>query len=199
MPKRLLVLAGPDEGRTFAIPAAESLLVGRSRATDMCLIDPHVSRVHCQVQVEDGHTVVSDFDSPGGTWVNGKRIAKQALHPGDLIRIGNTRLQYLDDEGESAFVALTYGLPHELEAEPLDELDVERGLRDTVDWWQEWSSRCAYDGPYREHVLRSALGEGDHLAHVDDRLGGGGRCRGLLGPALIADVPLPEHLQRRDA
>jgi len=61
--------------------------------------------VHCQVQVEDGHTTVSDFDSPGGTWVNGKRVAKHALHPGDLIRIGNTRLQYLDDEGESAFVA----------------------------------------------------------------------------------------------
>src|SRR5438105_2045980 len=105
MPKRLLVLAGPDEGKVFAIPPAESLLVGRSRATDVCLIDPHVSRVHCQVQVEDGHVVVSDFDSPGGTWINGKRVAKQALQPGDLLRIGNTRLQFLDDQEESAFVS----------------------------------------------------------------------------------------------
>src|SRR5438445_2855015 len=105
MPKPWLVLAGPDEGKSFVIPPAESLVVGRSLATDVSLIDPHVSRVHCQVQVEDGHTTVSDFDSPGGTWVNGKRVAKHALHPGDLIRIGNTRLQYLDDEGESAFVA----------------------------------------------------------------------------------------------
>ena len=60
-------------------------------------------------------------------------------------------------EGESAFVAMTYGLPHELEVELLDQLEVERQLRDTTDWWKKWSSRCAYDGPYREHVLRSAL------------------------------------------
>lgn len=105
MPKRLLVLAGPDEGRVFAIPPTDSLLLGRSRATDASLIDPHVSRVHCQVQIEDGQVVVSDFDSPGGTWVNGKRIAKQMLQAGDLLRIGNTRLQYLDDDGESQFVS----------------------------------------------------------------------------------------------
>src|SRR5262249_42462681 len=112
MPKRLLVLAGPDEGRVFAVSPSDTLLVGRSRATDMCLIDPHVSRVHCQVEIENNQVVVSDFDSPGGTWVNGKRIAKQALMAGDLIRIGNTRLQYLDDEGESAFVADLVAAPY---------------------------------------------------------------------------------------
>src|SRR5262249_799912 len=112
MPKRLLVLAGPDEGRVFAVSPSDTLLVGRSRATDMCLIDPHVSRVHCQVEIENNQVVVSDFDSPGGTWVNGKRIAKQALVAGDLIRIGNTRLQFLDDEGESAFVADLVAAPY---------------------------------------------------------------------------------------
>ena len=33
----------------------------------------------------------------------------------------------------------------------------ERRLQHTVQWWQGWSSACTYDGPYREHVLRSAL------------------------------------------
>jgi GH15 family glucan-1,4-alpha-glucosidase len=27
----------------------------------------------------------------------------------------------------------------------------------TVRWWTHWSSRCAYDGPYRQAVLRSAI------------------------------------------
>jgi len=27
----------------------------------------------------------------------------------------------------------------------------------TVDWWQQWTSRCSYDGPYRDAVTRSAL------------------------------------------
>src|SRR5437016_10301190 len=101
MAKRLLVLAGPDEGRVFVIPPTDSMLLGRSRATETCLIDPHVSRVHCQVQVENGEVIVTDFDSPAGTWVNGKRVARHPLLPGDLLRIGNTRLQYLDDEAES--------------------------------------------------------------------------------------------------
>ncbi|HEY2762068.1 MAG TPA: glycoside hydrolase family 15 protein, partial [Pirellulales bacterium] len=28
---------------------------------------------------------------------------------------------------------------------------------DTESWWQEWSGRCAYDGPHRELVLRSLI------------------------------------------
>ncbi len=102
MAKKLIVLAGPDEGRVFAISSAEALLLGRSRATQTQLIDPHIARVHCQLQMDNDRVVVSDFDSPGGTWVNGQRITDKAeLHAGDLLRIGNTRLQYLDDEAES--------------------------------------------------------------------------------------------------
>ncbi|MBI1733546.1 MAG: glycoside hydrolase family 15 protein [Candidatus Rokubacteria bacterium] len=34
---------------------------------------------------------------------------------------------------------------------------VDRRLHRTVRWWQDWVSRCCYDGPYRAHVVRSAL------------------------------------------
>src|ERR1700682_858939 len=102
MGNRLLVLAGPDEGKTFPLQPGEALLLGRSRATEARLIDPHVSRVHCQVQTDGAHATVTDFDSAGGTFVNGKKISgKQELKPGDLIRIGNTRLQYFADEPEA--------------------------------------------------------------------------------------------------
>jgi serine/threonine protein kinase len=96
MAKSLVVLAGPDEGRIFQL-GPDPLLLGRSRATETKLIDPHVSRVHCQILLEGEQYVISDFDSAGGTFVNGRRITKQALQSGDLIRIGGTRLQYADD------------------------------------------------------------------------------------------------------
>jgi serine/threonine protein kinase len=103
MSKRLLVLAGPDEGRGFPIVSGETLLLGRSRATESRLIDPHVSRVHCQVQLEGDTVVLTDFDSAGGTFVNGKKIMqRQDLKSGDLIRIGNTRLQLFDEAGAEA-------------------------------------------------------------------------------------------------
>ncbi len=60
-------------------------------------------------------------------------------------------------EGEEVFVALTYSLPHELAPERLGASEVERAVRETTEWWAEWSSRCTYDGRYREQVVRSAL------------------------------------------
>jgi len=101
MAKRLIVLAGPDEGRVFPLKD-EAFLLGRSRATESHLIDPLVSRVHCQVLREGDRFLLVDFDSPGGTFVNGKRVERHSLHGGDLIRIGNTRLQFEDaDEAEA--------------------------------------------------------------------------------------------------
>ena len=93
MSKRLVVVAGPDEGRSFPL-TGEALLLGRSRATDTHLIDSHVSRVHCEIKHEGGQHVLTDFESPGGTFVNGKRVTQHILAPGDLIRIGATHLQF---------------------------------------------------------------------------------------------------------
>src|ERR1700686_2190319 len=98
MPNKLVVLAGPAEGRVFSL-GTEVLLLGRSRATDTHLIDPHVSRVHCQVLPENGKHVVVDFDSAGGTFVNGKQITRHELKAGDLVRIGTTHMQFVADQG----------------------------------------------------------------------------------------------------
>jgi serine/threonine protein kinase len=96
MTKQLVVLAGPDEGRVFNL-GADVFLLGRSRATESQLLDPNVSRVHCQVVPEGEQYALVDFDSVGGTFVNGKPIERHLLQNGDLVRIGGTRLQYVDD------------------------------------------------------------------------------------------------------
>jgi serine/threonine protein kinase len=101
MANKLVVLAGPDEGRVFPL-GTEVLLLGRSRATDTHLIDPHVSRVHCQVMPENGKHVVVDFDSAGGTFVNGKQISRHELKAGDLLRIGTTHMQFVGVDGAVA-------------------------------------------------------------------------------------------------
>jgi hypothetical protein len=94
MLKQLVVTAGPDQGRVFPLPAADTLLLGRSRATETRLIDPHVSRLHCRVAVSGGEVVVTDNDSAGGTFVNGRRVSgPHPVRPGDVIRIGHTELR----------------------------------------------------------------------------------------------------------
>lgn len=100
MPSKLIVLAGPDEGLVFPL-SSEVVLLGRSRATETHLTDPHVSRVHCQIVPEDKRFVVVDFDSASGTFVNGKEVERHVLRTGDLIRIGATHLQYVEEAGEA--------------------------------------------------------------------------------------------------
>lgn len=103
MAKKLIVLAGPDEGRVFPL-GTEPLMFGRSRATDRPLTDPNASRVHFQIVPEGDNIAVVDFDSGSGTFVNGKEVDRQVLQSGDLIRIGSTHFQFVV-EGDQAKVS----------------------------------------------------------------------------------------------
>src|ERR1051325_5083656 len=104
MASKLIVLAGPDEGRVFNL-GSEVMLLGRSRATDSPLTDPHCSRVHCQIVPEADKYIVVDFDSASGTFVNGKEVDRHILQAGDLIRIGSTHLQFVAEGAEGAAAA----------------------------------------------------------------------------------------------
>jgi GH15 family glucan-1,4-alpha-glucosidase len=42
-------------------------------------------------------------------------------------------------------------------ASPSDPEDVDRALATTMHFWEEWIGFCRYEGPYTEHVRRSAL------------------------------------------
>jgi GH15 family glucan-1,4-alpha-glucosidase len=59
--------------------------------------------------------------------------------------------------GEESFVVMTYQLPHELAPRRLSREDVHAKLEETCSTWAAWADRCAYEGPYREQVVRSAL------------------------------------------
>ena len=61
------------------------------------------------------------------------------------------------EAGEEAFVVLTYQPPHELEPRRLGRDEVRAKLDMTSSTWAAWADRCAYEGPYREQVVRSAL------------------------------------------
>src|SRR5579871_5995994 len=93
MSKQLLVIEGPDQGRVFPL-AGKALVVGSSnKNTDICLSDPYVSRLHCKVELEDDRVVVSDLKNSKGTFVNGTQVTRQELHPGDVLRVGNSQLR----------------------------------------------------------------------------------------------------------
>ena len=60
-------------------------------------------------------------------------------------------------EGGDALVALTWCLPQELDPERLPRERILGELEGTIGFWQAWTERCGYKGPYRDAVLRSGL------------------------------------------
>ncbi|MGH8063918.1 MAG: glycoside hydrolase family 15 protein [Candidatus Entotheonellia bacterium] len=58
--------------------------------------------------------------------------------------------------GEAFPLVLTYRKPNE-PATPLPFAAVQRALEETRSYWEVWSKSCAYQGEYRDSVLRSAL------------------------------------------
>jgi hypothetical protein len=76
------------------------LLVGRREECDVILRFSNVSAHHCQMAVEQGYWFVKDMGSRNGTKVNGKRVTRKRVDPGDQISFAKQayKLNYLPDE-----------------------------------------------------------------------------------------------------
>lgn len=58
--------------------------------------------------------------------------------------------------GEQKIFSFTFSESQPSEIPPLREKAIKR-MEQTLGWWEGWSSRCTYRGPYRKEVMRSAL------------------------------------------
>jgi hypothetical protein len=72
--------------------AQTQLLVGRHDACDVVLSDPTVSRRHAQLRFRDGSWVLCDLESTNGTTVNGCRVVRCRVLPGDCLTLGDASL-----------------------------------------------------------------------------------------------------------
>ncbi len=68
--------------------------IGRATDNDLILDDPLVSRHHCQLKLQHGAYSFADLGSRNGSWVNDQPVNEIALGPGDVIRIGNTEIEF---------------------------------------------------------------------------------------------------------
>jgi hypothetical protein len=72
-------------------------VIGRGTEADIRLPDTGVSRKHVDVVLDGGTATVEDLGSTNGTLINGRRVSRQALADGDVIRIGHSVLVYRQD------------------------------------------------------------------------------------------------------
>lgn len=73
--------------------------VGRSRASDIVVDDPAVSRNHCVLLRRASGWYICDTGSKGGTYVNGEEaVGRTRVLIDDVISVGNSQFQFLRGE-----------------------------------------------------------------------------------------------------
>ncbi len=90
---RLVQLAGPEVGKTFAL-RDERTVVGKSVDCDIPVADLTVSRKHFAVVNENGRYLVKDLGSTNGTYLDGAGIKEAYLRAGGLIKAGEVVFRF---------------------------------------------------------------------------------------------------------
>ena len=94
LPGALLeVLEGPDAGKSAAL-AGRTLTVGTAPDNDLVLSDAAVSRHHVELRVGADGVWLVDLGSTNGTFANGLRIEKVAVHDSLRIELGQSTLRF---------------------------------------------------------------------------------------------------------
>lgn len=77
----------------FRLPPGSVKTVGRTARADLIVDAALVSRIHCRLTADKSdQLLVEDLRSTNGTLVNGRRVQRQVLKPGDVLTIG--RLEF---------------------------------------------------------------------------------------------------------
>lgn len=71
----------------------QELVIGRSSRCDIVVGDLSVSRRHARLICRDGRWVLQDLASTNGTHLNGIRVGRCELRPGDELDLGSARFR----------------------------------------------------------------------------------------------------------
>jgi hypothetical protein len=86
---RLEFILGPMANQTLPLNE-EVTTIGSVAGNTVVLADPAVSRKHAGIRKIDTNYELADLGSTNGVYVNGHKVPKKTLEPGDIIRVGNT-------------------------------------------------------------------------------------------------------------
>jgi hypothetical protein len=86
---RLEFILGPMANQVLNL-SEEVTTIGSVAGNTVVLADPAVSKKHAGIRKVDSNYELADLGSTNGVYVNGHKVPKKTLEPGDIIRVGNT-------------------------------------------------------------------------------------------------------------
>ena len=95
---RLVVRSGEERGCSYEV-FASPVTVGAADGNDLTFSEPRVSRNHAVLEASGRKVELVDLNSENGTFVNGDRISRRRLAPGDRISLGGAVELTFDGRG----------------------------------------------------------------------------------------------------
>lgn len=90
-----IIRNGEMTGKTFLLDRP-IIVIGRGSESDIVINDASISRRHVQISRQGTGDFVQDLRSRNGTTLNGEPLYyPRPLHPGDIVCLGNIRLEYM--------------------------------------------------------------------------------------------------------
>jgi len=76
----------------------QELIIGRAEENDIVLDGLQISNRHARLVQSNSGIAIEDFNSTNGVYVNGTRVSRQGIFPGDHVQVGSFLLQ-IDQAG----------------------------------------------------------------------------------------------------
>lgn len=93
MKAELEFVSGPLLGQTVQLDR-DVTTIGSVAGNTVLLSDTGVSRKHVGIRRIENGFELADLGSTNGVYVNGEKVARRRLEPGDVIRVGTTEIVF---------------------------------------------------------------------------------------------------------
>lgn len=138
------------EGGGDPIPlTSDYLRVGRRRSSHIYLPFPNVSNNHCELAFSNGIWQLTDLGSANGTKVNGMRVQKKKLRPGDKLTLGKRHY------------TIEYHLPENIDLDVLDEVEEDVMNKPLLERAGLVRGRRDDEEEYRRRLMRQLMDDDD--------------------------------------
>ena len=157
----LLMELVEGSGRRIVVINRFPFVIGRSSNCNLELSQAYVSRSHATITPDGTRFVLEDTNSRHGTFVNGKRVTKHTLQPGDRIQFGSLEGPQLQRVSEDKHTGTEPNILSHLQRISTQHSDLEK-LRWFLEAARELNSAAQVD-----RVLASLLETTLALAKVE--------------------------------
>jgi len=99
--------AGPTVGRILLASDGKTvmerelkpgrLVIGRTSDNDIQIDSKFISRHHCQIVTQAESCLIEDLNSTNGIFVQSKRVRRHNLNDGDVVKVGQHEIMYIDE------------------------------------------------------------------------------------------------------